>query len=394
MTKEQYEQEMVELYRKSLRQGNEPRFSSVFCYGNFGKQCILCELCKEILFDKRTYEGTPTQTRARDLNRKSHYFSNIIFIANPSDIVVFDYGEKYIFNKLLSYQVGPDSDHKNFFHPVMGKNIVITKIQYGTDRRSISYDVEARPNTSRLPDMGVLELLKEDKYNLDKIVDNIRMGVIVPYPQYKLPLQRTELRFLPSWLGIDIPKFYKHLMIHHNISQEEYEAVQNRQLDPFSMVRTKESLFLSKSSPSKVYVYVEPTPKPTATTTSIPKLTATTTSIHSPAEPSVVATTPLTAFPTSSLPPTTATTPLTAFPTSSLPPTAAQVLPSLDEGDEDEEDEGVSVPICYGKKYDPNDPNCAQSCVEDGWADSCKTLTEKTKKQLEARRTARRLVAK
>ena len=50
-----------------------------------------------------------------------------------------------------------------------------------------------------------------------------------------------------------------------------------------------------------------------------------------------------------------------------------------------------SYPPCYGKMYDPDDPECTQDCAADGWAETCKSLLEE-KSKVEKRKAAKRLV--
>lgn len=374
--REQYEKEMLDLYNRSLKQGKEDQFSAIFCPTNYGEPCILCDMCKEILFDKRTYDKTPAQEKARELNRKNHYFSNIIFIANPMDIVLFDYGEKYIFNKLLGYQMDPDSDHKDFFHPIRGKNITITKQQLGADRKSVSYDVEARSMATKLPNMAVLQKLEEDIYNLDHITENIRAGKIRPLPQYKLPVQKTELRWLPSWLGPDIPKFYTHIIMHHNISDIEFTAIQNGKLDPFKLLRTKTSVYIQQPSNSPV-------------DDNEGKLAALATmqSLISGAEEVakktvskwgayVDATTPV--------------KPAAKLKTIVEPPTDKVLDAPLPDNLLEEDEPQPVLPACYGKLFDANNTECTEECAEDGWMAGCQKAMESANR-LAARQRAKKV---
>ena len=122
-----YDEKMVQHYKRTLRQGGMGGgFSQTICPTTYDKPCRLCTLSYEILRD-RANQGTKLRDRAYELNQKHKYYSNVIFPGiNPSQVVVFEYGDK-IFGKFIGYQMDPNSDYKDWTHPADGRNVFIKK---------------------------------------------------------------------------------------------------------------------------------------------------------------------------------------------------------------------------------------------------------------------------
>lgn len=329
--KEDYEHQMLELYQKSAGTKEDGMISGLICPTYYKEKCGLCTMCMEILFD-RSNEGTPIQEKARDVNMKKTYYSNIIFPANPNDIVVFAYGDK-IFKRLLRMQMDPQSDYKFFFHPEQGRNMFVDKIP-GATKRQTQYDVEARPNTSKLPDRSILVQLGSPEHQLHNIIQLMKEGKVKSFPQSKLPNGKTEIRVLPSWLGPDSIAFFHQVMYHYNITEDEFRAIQEGKLDPFASLR-------------KNYV-AKPESKPTANAD--------------------VGKSPWGTY---------------------LIPAGASVVPVKVETEEEklQTSKKGKKPGCYGE-YDAGSTECTEECMEDGWAIPCK---EKAIAEEATRKTARRL---
>ena len=338
-----YEEEMKTLYLKSIGEGKD-LFKGIVCPRTLGEPCKLCELCKEILFNRSIPKGDPLRVRASSLNAKFRYYSNVIFLANPREVVIFEYGEK-IFRQLIAGQMNPVSEWKDFMHPVSGRNLFITKIQ-GATREQVDYYVEPRLQATKLPDPSVLEALGKDKHNLSNIIQLLSNDTVKPIYQSKLD-KKTEVRLLPSWLGPEkYVKFYEKVDYHFNISKEEFEATQKGLLNPVK------GLTLQKPAVEKITAG-NPVPK----------------DIGSLSSWGIV----------------------------------SEATSMKEEDDQELELEQMGVltsqiglpeelppPACHGE-YDETNDECKIECAKDGWADTCKLKYEK---ELARRRIAKRLQKK
>jgi hypothetical protein len=346
-----YEDEMKRLYNRS--QGIKEDFKGIVCPAYHKQPCRLCSLCKEILFDKST-KDTPIRAKASSLNESLKFYSNIIFMTNPSEIVVFEYG-KSIFDQLIAGQMDALSEWKNFMHPQFGKNLFITKIAGSTSSRP-TYHVEARAQMSPIPDPQVLHhLINDPRYNLTNVVANMEAGKIKTFYQSKLATQRTEVRFLPSWLGPQTSKFFEKVGYHYNIPQEDFEAVQRGEYDPLRELR--QTNWKIPGSPTPPYE-IKSTPDGWGTVVSPPLVTA-------PPPP---------------------VDPFAAWNTPKDAPARAPVAPESTIGTSPTEE----PPVCFGE-YEDNDPDCTVICKDDGWLDSCKAAYAE-KKAMQARREAAKRV--
>lgn len=234
----EYEREMVELYKKSI--GEKKDFYGIVCPGTYKQPCRLCDLCKEVLFDKQTYpKEHPLRKKASNLNAKQHYFSNVLFSSDPTEIVVFEYGDK-IFKQLLAMQMNELQGFKDFFHPISGRWIIVERIQTGASRDQVEYYCKPK-DPSKLPNMEVLGELTDPKYNLTNVVENIKAKVIKPIYQSKLD-KVTLVRVLPSWLGPDYAfKFFQKIDYHYNISEEDFDACQAGEINPVRLAEESRS---------------------------------------------------------------------------------------------------------------------------------------------------------
>ncbi len=218
-----YEKEMEELYKRASGQKSET-YHSIVCPTVNGKVCKLCEQCKEVLFDKSIGEKDPIRLRASNINGKFRYYSNVVFLSNPTEVVVFEYGDK-IAKALVLAQNGPVTYNKDFMDPIKGRNVAITKISGGGDRRNVDYKV-AFGEVSPLVDKSVLTKMN----NLGAILQLIENGL---RPFYQSKLQgTTEMRILQSWLGAErYWMFFKQAVYHYNITDEEFNAVLGGELN-------------------------------------------------------------------------------------------------------------------------------------------------------------------
>jgi len=341
-----YLKEMEEHWKRINKQtGGGQTFVPVICPATFKRECKLCEQAKTILFDKKKYpEGHPLRTKARELNRKNIYYSNIIMVSSPLEIVVFEYGDK-IFKRLLRFQMDPEfGDYKDFMHPANGYNMLIDKVP-AADKRQTDYAAEPRRASSPLANAEVLlKQLSDPRYNLSNIVDNILTGKVKPFNQKKLPNGKTEIRILPSWLGPQyMGKFFEHVLTHYNISQEEFDRVQAGSYNPFT-----------DEAPATIV-----TPGPT---------------VVGPADIKTG-----TAWATWGSSSTADPVPKSA---AVQAPPVYEVRPQLDEprGNaysmpaEKPEVPDLTAdggpPICYGD-FDPDNPECTGPCSVDGWGKQC-----------------------
>jgi len=338
-----YLKEMEEHWARINKQTGGETFTPVICPGTWKRECKLCDAAKKILFDKKNFpDGHPTRTKARELNRKNTYYSNIILVSSPLEIIIFEYGDK-IFKRLLRFQMDPEfGDYKDFMHPTNGYTMLIDKIP-AADKRQTDYSVEPRRASSALINAdALLKQLGDPRYNLSNIVESILTGKVKVFNQKKLPNGKTEIRVLPSWLGPKyMGKFFEHVLVHYNISQEDFDRVQTGSYNPIvdeatTLSSVANPVPATKSSgaygaedkgwetwaapPLGVQGSVPPVPKRESQV--LPNPGGTTYSI----------------------------------------PNAAQDTPNLTA------DGGP--PICYGD-YDPENPECTGPCSIDGWGKQC-----------------------
>lgn len=349
MTDNKYDAEMQKLYNEMMKTKDESAPSlPVVCPTTFDKPCRLCDLCKAILF-KRDNEGTPIRTLAGEKNRKSSYYSNVVMPTNPSEIVILQYGDT-IWKKLMLYQMGPVSEIKDFTDPRTGRNIIITKTVVGGNKRRTQYSTEARINPSPLLDMSILRKLGEEQYQLHNILELIKLGKVKPFYQSMLADGPNEVRFLPSWLGPGISKFFQLVKYHYGTTQEEFDLIQKGELDPFAGIGAG--------------VSIEPTtPKTWKSVDTEPPMES---------KPRNQAQGMWDAYMAAPPTPQMSTTSHTTM-------TTEQLVEDL-------------TPPCFGKQYDVNDIECTQRCKEQGWDEACKTATDAlARATFEKRKTAKRL---
>ncbi len=341
---ENYAAEMAKLYAEIIKAKSDDKTTTlpVICPGTFLHPCRLCDLAKTILF-KRDNKDTPIRKQAGDLNRKKSYYSNTIFPTNPSEIVVFQYGET-IWKELMLFQMSPTSEIQDFLDPKKGRNIVITKT-IGSDKRQTKYSVKSRINPSPLLDLAVLRKLSEEPYQLHNILELIKLGKIKPFYQSMLQEGENELRFLPSWLGPGVTKFFQHVLYHYGVTEEEFQLIQKGDYNPFAgeLTGVTESGEVKKvfAAPAPAYHTDVPIEK-------IGKLE-----------------------------------PKSPWDEYTAPKAEQVVVPKKEE----------AYPPCFGKKHDVNDPECVEDCAKDGWEPACKTATEALQRaSLEQRKVAKRLI--
>lgn len=333
-----YEEELLQMYKKSLGEGQE--FRGIVCPALQKKPCRLCELCKEVLFNRSIPKEAPLRKKASSLNAKQHYFSNILFLADPTEVRVLEYGDK-IFKQLLAFQMNPIKGAVDFWHPVAGRWCVIDRVQ-GATRDQVDYYVNARDPT-KLTDMSVLGKM----YNLGKIIDLVKEGTVKPIYQSKLE-KTVVVRFLPSWLGPEYAlKFFEKVDYHYNISEEDFRACQAGEINPIRIDGETEVKRETGVGVDMVESAARAGGWGTATDPRTPQTTSQWSEFDSP-------------------------TPIKEIPKKEMP-----IL----------EDEDESLPPCYGE-YDQSDPNCSTTkCPE--WSIGCKSYRIE---KLEKRKTAKRLL--
>jgi len=230
-----YNDEMMKLYKKSFGSG-KAEFAGIPCPGT---GCKVCSSVQEVFFNKSIPKGDPLRERARSIMAKDRYYSNVYLVSNPLDLIVFEYTDKYIGSTLVSWQMDPTSELKDFFHPKNGRNIFITKVPTGPDPKQVEYRTEPRINSTPIIDPKVLTKL----VNLDNLIELVTLGDVKPFYQSKLQNSvKTELRILPSWLGPEYPFFFKRIAYHFNISPEEFKATQEGKLNPIKNVTSEVQL--------------------------------------------------------------------------------------------------------------------------------------------------------
>jgi hypothetical protein len=237
-TPEQYEQEMMDKYNKSLQNTTDgPKISSIVCPKHFANTCNLCELTYEY-FRARLGKEHVLRQKALDLNRKLRYFSSIVLPSDPTTPIIFEYGE-FIFKILFGHATDPNSEYKGYTHPTMGRNFYIKKtIPPGANKRQTTYQVEMRVQQTPLLDMSIVQRLPD----LETTLELVESGKIKILHQSELPDGRTEMRMLPSWLGPTYTRFYVEIPYHY-INKDEFEAIQSGKVNPY------ESAKLSPSPP-------------------------------------------------------------------------------------------------------------------------------------------------
>lgn len=342
----EYEREMLELYKKSL--GEKQDFHGIVCPGTYKKPCRLCELCKEVLFDRNIPKEAPLRKRASSLNAKQHYFSNVVFLADPSQIVVLEYGDK-IFKQLLAMQMNPDQGFMDFWHPISGRWLIIERIQ-GATKEQVDYYVKPK-DPSKLGDMSVLSKM----YDLSRITDLITEGV---KPIYQSKLDKTSIvRILPSWLGPDFAmKFFQKVDYHYNISEEDFRACLAGEINPVRISGVEGQ----PEPPRKEVKPVGEAWKPIGTEPPMPPVLQ-----QRQAPPKTEAEKMEEMWGKDVKPPTTPA------------PVVRESSPPMDDDE---------LPPCYGD-YDPSAPDCTpKECPE--WSDGCRGYREE---KLIKRRTAKRL---
>jgi len=331
-----YEREMMELYKKSL--GEKTEFHGIVCPGTRKQPCRLCDLCKEVLFNRSIPKEAPLRKRASSLNAKQHYFSNILFLADPTQIVVFEYGDK-IFKQLLAMQMNADQGFKDFWHPIGGRWMIVERIQ-GATKEQVDYYVKPKDPT-KLGDMSVLSKM----YDLGQIVDLVKDNKVKSIYQSKLE-KTSIIRILPSWLGPDYAmKFFEKVDYHYNISEEDFKACQAGEINPVK-VDGGEAPFLPKEV--KPVVTEPPMQKGWGDVTMPPANEV------SPWEKEKA--------------------------TYEKKPVEVEKMVAQELEDDDD------LPACYGD-YDSTDPDCSPKACSD-WSDGCKAYREE---KLAKRRSAKRL---
>jgi hypothetical protein len=343
-----YLQEMKDLYNRTLQTGN--KISGIVCPHSYDTRdkkgdCRLCELCKTILINRDTPKNDPLKEKARNVNSKKKFYSNIILLANPSEVVVLEYGEK-IFNKLIAGQMDELSEWKNFMHPAQGRNLYVTKVKIGPEKKDVDYNVEPRMSTSPLTDPSVLTRL----YDINNIMALIESGKVKPVYQSKFDFQKTEVRFLPSGDKTKPLMFFKLVLWHYNVSKEEFDAIQRGIYNPITGIYTqlKESFTPEPLNPSY--------PKDMMQKQSVPK--------------------------------TLSNADLMAEWGGGLPEETADLDVGGDPMEENFETEIGVEPICFGQ-FDKDNATCTGKCLEaDGWGLACKKIAEE---RLALRARAKRL---
>jgi hypothetical protein len=349
MTDNDYLQDMKDFYTRTLQTSN--KISGVVCPHSFDTRdeknnCELCELCKNVLINRDTPKNDPLKEKARTINSKKKFYSNMVFMANPSEVIVLAYGEK-IFNKLIVGQMDELSEWKNFMHPTQGRNFYITKVKTGPEKKDVDYSVEPRMATSQLPDPSVLARL----YDINNITALIKSGAVKPVHQSKFDFQKTEVRFLPSGDKTRPLMFFKLVLWHYNISPEEFTAVQNGQYNPITGLYTKQTREITATEIVKMQEKAKDFKIPSSTKTLDSK-------------------------------------DLLAEWGGELADNDLTEDPSLTENANFETEIGIE-PICFGQ-YDKDNKTCIGKCSEnEGWGIACRKIVEE---RLAMRARAKRLV--
>ncbi len=334
----------MELYKKSL--GEKTEFHGIVCPGTKKQPCRLCDLCKEVLFNRSIPKEAPLRKRASSLNAKQHYFSNILFLADPTQVVVFEYGDK-IFKQLLAMQMNADQGFKDFWHPIGGRWMIVERIQ-GATKEQVDYYVKPKDPT-RLGDMAVLSKM----YDLGQIVDLVKENKVKSIYQSKLE-KTSIIRILPSWLGPDYAmKFFEKVDYHYNISEEDFKACQAGEINP---VKVDGGATTSEATKEWKPIGTEPPMQKGWGDSLASKLDAQPAPVKelSPWEKEKAA--------------------------YEKKPVEEEKMVAQELADEDD------LPACYGD-FDSTDPDCTPKACSD-WSDGCKAYREE---KLAKRRSAKRL---
>lgn len=347
-----YNLEMQKLYSEIVKSNSDKKETTlpVICPTTFNKPCRLCDLAKTILFRKDN-EGTPIRQKASELNRKKSYYSNVIFPTNPSEIVIFQYGET-VWKELMLFSMAPGSEVRDWLDPRTGRNVIVTKTIVGGNKRRTQYSTKSRINASPLLDMAVLKKLSQPEYQLDNIIDLIKSGKIKVFYQSLLQDGQNELRFLPSWLGPGITKFFHLVLYHYGVTDEEFDMIQKGELNPFAGL----DYVPETGTPKKEEIRIYPEGSPGGNI-------AVGSGVKSLWDTYIEAETHY--------------------------PKKEEVTPIIKETEE----ERYPYPPCFGKKWDPTDSECVEDCKADGWAEACqKAFDSLQRSSLEKRKVAKRLM--
>lgn len=349
MPNESYIQEMQDLYERTLKQNHGRSAAGIICPRTYDNQetkneCKLCELCKTVLTNWETPQDDPLKIKARRVNSKTKYYSNVIFMTNPAEVIVLEYGDK-IMNQLIAGQMDDLSEWKNFMHPSRGRNLYITKVKLGPAKKDVDYKVEPRMSVSPLPDPTVLTRL----YDIFNITALITSGKVKPVFQSKFDFAKTEVRFLPSGDKTKPLMFYTPAAWHYNVTPEEFAAIQRGDYNPITGVYVQikkpvETEFQTKSSTIAPIGYSK--------TISNEDLLAEWGGGLSDLEPDSL----------------------------------SEELPQSEDNFETET--GIE-PICFGQ-YDKLNATCIGRCTNDGWGEGCHKVTEeKTALRVKAKRLSK-----
>ena len=276
-------------------------------------------------------KATLMYEKARNLNRKLRYFSNVLFATNPSEVILFEYGSVILEQLTGSYASG---EYAGFTDPYAGRNCFIKKTIPGGNKRQSSYRIEFRIQATKLPDLEVLQKM----YNLDQVVELVEMGRAKPYYQSQLPDGATEIRVLPSWLGPKNSVFYVEVPVHY-IGKDEFEAIQAGRVNPY--------LEAGITSVVRPDIILQPTPAAWGPTT----------------QPGIVIPVVQTSEPVTWGPPPVQQTPEPAV----WGPAPVQQTAQLTSTPEDVMG---ARPVCYGT-FATDSPLCTQRCAVLGWKDRC-----------------------
>ena len=201
---------------------------------------------------------------------------------------------------------------------------------------------------------------------LEDVLSLIKSGEVKPFYQSKLEMGDTETRVLPSWLGPGSNTFYFPVNYHYGITDEEFNAIQAGDLNPFiTVISETKPEFLSSPVGWKP-VGIEPL-------LNVPNLTATKIAVtndkYEGGWGNVL---------------DKATTPIKEL-----------VKETMEEGIKKEPltEKGESLyPGCYGQ-YDKEEEECVGICAEEGWSKPCeahtKDLLDKKSKRIAAKRLSK-----
>jgi hypothetical protein len=255
MTPEQHEQEMINRYNRSITGATDgPKISAIVCPKYYDKGCTLCELTYAY-FKAQLGKEHFLRERARSLNRRLNYYSNVIFPSNPSEVVIFQYGDE-LHKILFGYATDKMSEYVGYDHPKTGRNFFVKKEIPGGNKRQTKYSIEMRLNATPIPDPSVLQGKLHD---LDHVLELIEQKQVKLITQRDLVEERTEMRMLPSWLGPGFRKFYVEVPVHY-VNRDEFNAIQDGKVNPFAEAGIK----LASKKPETIIMSNIPAPAPTS----------------------------------------------------------------------------------------------------------------------------------